>query len=93
MWYIYSREYYSVIKKNEIMPFVAIWMDLETIIVNEISQAVRDKHHMTSPLWNLKKRYKLTYLQSRNILTGFEKLMVTKGVRSRGGGDELWVWD
>ena len=41
-------EYYSVIKKNEIMPFVAIWMDLEIIILNEISQTEEDKYHMTS---------------------------------------------
>ena len=36
--YIYIREYYSAIKKNEILPFAATWMDLETIILSEVSQ-------------------------------------------------------
>ena len=38
MWYIYTMEYYSSIKKNEIMPFAATWMDLEVIIPSEVSQ-------------------------------------------------------
>ena len=38
MWYIYTMEYYSIIKKNEIMPFTATWMDLEIIILGELSQ-------------------------------------------------------
>ena len=35
MWYIFTMEYYSAIKKNEIMPFAVIWMDLEIIILSE----------------------------------------------------------
>ena len=38
MWYIYTIEYYSTIKKNEIMPFAATWMSLEIVIPSELSQ-------------------------------------------------------
>ena len=38
MWYIYTMEYYSAIKKNEIMLFAATWMDLETVIPSEVRQ-------------------------------------------------------
>ena len=48
MWYIYTMEYYSAIKKNEIMPFAATWMDLDIIILNEVSQTEKDKYHMIS---------------------------------------------
>ena len=41
-------EYYSAIKKNEIMPFAATWMDLEIVILSEVSQTEKDKYHMTS---------------------------------------------
>ena len=38
MWCTYTTEYYSVIKKNEVMPFEATWMDLEIIILTEVNQ-------------------------------------------------------
>ena len=48
MWYIYTMEYYSAIKKNEIMPFAATWMQLEIIILSEVSQKEKDKYHKIS---------------------------------------------
>ena len=41
IWYIHTVEYYSTIKKNEISPFAATWVDLEIIIVSEVSQTER----------------------------------------------------
>ena len=46
MWYIYTMEYYSAIKKNEIMPFAATWMDLETVIQSEVSQKEINKYRI-----------------------------------------------
>ena len=46
MWYIHTMEYYSVIKKNEIMPFAAKWMELETVILSEVSQKEKNKYHI-----------------------------------------------
>ena len=41
-------EYYSAIKRNRIMPFATIWMELETIILSEVSQTEKHKYHMVS---------------------------------------------
>ena len=46
MWYIYTMEYYSAIKKNEIMPFAVTWMELETLILSEVNQKGKAKYHM-----------------------------------------------
>lgn len=46
--YIYVMEYYSTIKKNKTMPFEVIWMNLEIVILSEVSQAEKDKYYM---LW------------------------------------------
>ena len=48
MWYIYTMEYYSTIKKNEIMPFAATWMDVEILILSKVSQKEKDKYHIMS---------------------------------------------
>ena len=48
VWYIYTMEYYSAIKKNEIMSFTATWMDLGIIILSEVSQKEKNRYHMIS---------------------------------------------
>ena len=50
LWYIYMMEYYEAERKKELLPFAIAWMDLESIILSEISQVVKDKYHMLSPL-------------------------------------------
>ena len=45
MCYIYTMEYYSAIKRNKIVPFAEIWIDLETVIQGEVSQKEKNKYH------------------------------------------------
>ena len=65
MWYTHTyththththtMKYYSAIKKNEIIPFAATWMDLDIIILSEVSQKEEDKYHMISLICGIKK--------------------------------------
>ena len=55
MWYIHTMEYYSAMKKNEIMPSAATWMDLEIIPLSEVSQKEKDKYHMISLMCGIQK--------------------------------------
>ena len=48
MWYVYTVVYYSDIKKDEIMPYAATWLDLEIIIPSEVNQREKDKHYTIS---------------------------------------------
>jgi hypothetical protein len=48
MWYIYTMEYYSAIKKNKFMKFLGKWMDLEGIILSEVTQSQKNSHDMYS---------------------------------------------
>ena len=49
-WYIYITEFYAAERKKELIPFATAWMELETIMLSEISQAMKGKYHMISPL-------------------------------------------
>jgi hypothetical protein len=48
MWYIYRMEYYSAIKNNEFIKFLGKWMDLEAIILSEVTKSQKNSHDMHS---------------------------------------------
>ena len=50
LWYIYTMEYYTAKRKKELLPFATAWMELESIMVSKISQVVKNKYHMISPI-------------------------------------------
>ena len=50
LWYIYTMEYYAAERKKELPLFLTPWVELENIMLSEISQVVKDKYHMISPI-------------------------------------------
>ena len=68
--------YDSVIKKNELMPFAATWMDLETVILCEVIQTENDKYHDIPYLWNLKKNEQKNLYIKQIVKDVENKLMV-----------------
>ena len=49
-WYVYTVEFYATERKKELIPFATAWLELESIMLSEINQVVRDKYHKISPL-------------------------------------------
>ena len=54
MWYMYTMAYYSAIRNNKYPPFASTWMELDGIILNEISQSEKDLHYIVSLIWEYK---------------------------------------
>ena len=50
LWYIYTMEYYVGERKKELLPFLTTWMELQSSMPSEVSQAVKDKYHMIFPI-------------------------------------------
>ena len=53
MWYTYTVEYYSAIRKDEYLPFTSMWMELEGITLCEISQSEKNNYHMVSLIYRI----------------------------------------
>jgi hypothetical protein len=53
MWYLYTMEFYAAMKKNEILSFTGKWIELENIILSEVSQAQKAKDYVFSHMWNI----------------------------------------
>ena len=78
-------DYHLAIKKNEVVPFAATWMDLEIITLSELSQKEKDKHYICHLYIESKIWHKWTYLQNKNRLTDVEnRFVVAKGEGSFG---------
>ena len=90
IWCIYTMEYYSAIKKNEILPFAATWMDLENILLSEIRE--RQILHDITYTWNLKK-IKQMNLYTEQKQTHRHRKQTNGYQRGEGGRDKLGVWD
>ena len=78
MWYMYTMEYYSAIKKNTFESVLMRWMSLESIIQNEVSQKEKDRYHiLTQHIWNLEK------MILKNLFTGQQLRGIDEGITSR----------
>ena len=56
MWHIYTMEYYSAVKRNEIELFVVRWMDLECVIQSEVSQKEKNKYRALTHIYGIKNK-------------------------------------
>ena len=89
MWYTYRMEYYSDIKKNDMMPFAATWLDLEIIVLIEGRHREKDKYHITLLIHGTKNTTQVNLsIKQKQIQDTENRLMVAKIGR---GGREGWI--
>ena len=86
LWYIYTMEYYTAEIKKELLPFATAWMELESIMLSEISQVVKDKYHMISPISGTSSTKQTSKQSIAKDLKIENRLTVTRGERGRDNG-------
>ena len=74
MWYIHTMEYYSAFKRKEIMAFAATWMDLEIIMLSEVSQTMRHQHQMLSLTCGIWKKETMNFFAEQILTHGLQKI-------------------
>ena len=77
MVYIYTMEYCLGIKKNEILPFATMWMELESIMLSEVSQSEKDKYH------------DFTHMKTSRYKTDERKGREAKIIQKQGGEQNI----
>ena len=85
-------EYYSAIKKDEIMPFAATWMDLEIIILSEVSQTENITWYHLHVEYNQNDTSELTYKTDSDLQVKLNCLILKQG-ENVAGSDQLGDWD
>ena len=90
MWYIYTMGYHSSIQKNKIMPSAAMWMELVTLILSEVSQKEKDKYHVISLVSGHGDMAQMS-LSTEKKLIDLENRLVVANERGREL-DGLGVW-
>ena len=72
-------EFYTAERKKELLPFTTAWMELESIMLSEISQVVKDKYHMISPISGTQSTKEKSKQNTTRDIEIKNKLMVTRG--------------
>ena len=88
MWHMYTMEYYSAIKRNEIELFVVRWMDLECVIQSEVSPKEKNKYRMLTHIYRILKKKKGS--EEPRSRTGIKTQMQRMDLRTWGGGRVSW---
>ena len=93
MWYIYTMEYYSAVKRNEIGSFVETWLNLETVIHSEVSQKEKNKYRILTHICGIQKNGTDESVCRAEIETQMQRTNVWTPWGESGGGEWAWWWD